>query len=237
MIAARAVFDSMEDPPSGVAAAGNHPVDRHPKHHHGSSSASTTLSTGPVYREPSTWDTMVRCELAAGENERAVKLLRRVEERAFPEAGESRFRSYLSFRDGSLIRGVRFVFASRQPDSQASHRRRSRDPAHPSSFSLIYHRSLSLLTFRDTSPSTLSRPPLAKHPCVRFHYAVLYDVLESRERLVLSVSSHRSRIPRAEIQHLSVVASNSPSQDFEPTFLASAHRSEGGCSSRCCCGG
>lgn len=89
MDAARAVFESMQDPPSGVAAAGNHPVDRHPKHQH-HSSPDTNSASGPVFREPSTWDTMIRCELAAGENERAVKLMRRVDERAFPDAGEFR---------------------------------------------------------------------------------------------------------------------------------------------------
>ena len=42
---------------------------------------------GEVYREPSTWEIMVRSELGAGENARAVALLRRLEGRAFPEAG------------------------------------------------------------------------------------------------------------------------------------------------------
>lgn len=88
MEAARGVFERMQDPPSGVAAAGNHPVDRHPKHQHHASSSSAN-ATGPVFREPSTWETMIRCELAAGENERAVQLMKRVDARAFPDAGES----------------------------------------------------------------------------------------------------------------------------------------------------
>lgn len=108
MEAARQVFESLADPPSGVAAAGNHSVDRHPKHSHqqqqqrpgqvqgqGQSQQQST-PTGPVYREPSTWETMIKCEIAAGESERAVQLMRRVEQRAFPEAGQFRLRGFSS---------------------------------------------------------------------------------------------------------------------------------------------
>lgn len=91
--AARAVFESMQDPPSGAAAAGNHPVDRHPKHQYQAPVSAEANAAGAVYREPSSWETMVRCELAAGENERAISLLRRFEERAFPEPGKSLRRS------------------------------------------------------------------------------------------------------------------------------------------------
>lgn len=89
----------MQDPPSGAAAAGNHPVDRHPKHQYQAPVSAEANAAGAVYREPSSWETMVRCELAAGENERAISLLRRFEERAFPEPGESRCR----FSDRAII--------------------------------------------------------------------------------------------------------------------------------------
>ena len=87
MESARAIFESLADPPSGVAAPGNHPTERHPQHRQSETLPSSL--NAPVYREPSTWDIMVRSELGAGENQRAVALLRRVEERAFPEAGAS----------------------------------------------------------------------------------------------------------------------------------------------------
>ena len=83
--AARTVFESLADPPSGVAAAGNHPVDRHPKHQH--HVPDQLPQTAPVYREPSTWETMIKAELQSGDGQRAVELMKRVEERAFPEAG------------------------------------------------------------------------------------------------------------------------------------------------------
>lgn len=96
MEGARTVFESLIDPPSGVAAAGNHSTDRNSKRHRpaivsnsSGSSASSSVGGigGEVYREPSTWEIMVRSELGAGENARAVALLRRLEGRAFPEAG------------------------------------------------------------------------------------------------------------------------------------------------------
>ena len=70
---AREVFGSLADPSSGVAATGNH--------------ASTEPSDGTtVYREPSTYDTMIRCELGVGEQAKAEALLERAVARAFPAA-------------------------------------------------------------------------------------------------------------------------------------------------------
>ena len=70
---AREVFESLADPSSGVAATGNH--------------ASPDSKDEPVvYREPSTFDTMIRCELGAGQQEKAEALLQRAIGRAFPAA-------------------------------------------------------------------------------------------------------------------------------------------------------
>lgn len=93
MEAARKVFESLTDPPSGVAAAGNHTTDRHPRHQQGNSSLSPN---DPIYREPSTWEIMVRSEIAAGEPQRAGELMKRIELRAFPEAVVERIRKHLT---------------------------------------------------------------------------------------------------------------------------------------------
>ncbi|KAK4055608.1 hypothetical protein OIV83_000154 [Microbotryomycetes sp. JL201] len=94
MQSARNAFGSMADPPTGVAAAGNHPVDRHPKHQH---HVSTSLpASSPVFREPSTWETMIKAELGASEGKRAIELMQRVEQRGFPEAVVRRLRGLLT---------------------------------------------------------------------------------------------------------------------------------------------
>lgn len=76
----------MADPTAGHAAAGNHIMDRHPKHHHG---VVATPPANVVFREPSTWEIMIKAEIAGGEMKRASDLVTRVEGRAFPEAGMS----------------------------------------------------------------------------------------------------------------------------------------------------
>jgi len=91
LAAARAVFEGMQDPASGVAAAGNHPNARHAGH----AVAGAGGIDAPVYREPSTWDIMVRAELGAGEVGNASALLKRMEERAFPDAVVKRVRQQL----------------------------------------------------------------------------------------------------------------------------------------------
>ena len=78
--AARAVFAGMVDPPAGVAAPNNH-ASHDPAH------AEVGADAGaPVYREPSTWEAMVRAELGNGERDRAVALLQRLQARGFPPA-------------------------------------------------------------------------------------------------------------------------------------------------------
>ncbi|GAA5825251.1 hypothetical protein JCM3770_003172, partial [Rhodotorula araucariae] len=82
---ARAIFLAMAEPRAGVASAGNHPVDRHPKHHHLAAHEPASVDA-PTFREPSTYEAMIRCELAAGETVRAAEVLRLAEARAFPPA-------------------------------------------------------------------------------------------------------------------------------------------------------
>ncbi|KAK0455751.1 uncharacterized protein EV420DRAFT_1644531 [Desarmillaria tabescens] len=77
---AREVFEGMADPAQGMAAMNNHapfnPLD----------SRHVAVGT-PVYREPSTWEAMVRAELGEGHRDRALDLLERLKQRQFPEAG------------------------------------------------------------------------------------------------------------------------------------------------------
>ncbi|KDQ14133.1 hypothetical protein BOTBODRAFT_32920 [Botryobasidium botryosum FD-172 SS1] len=82
---AREVFESLQDPPTGVAASHNHAS------HEGDSTAPVDPSA-PVYREPSTWEAMVRAELGAGERQRALDLLERMDHRMFPPAVVTRIR-------------------------------------------------------------------------------------------------------------------------------------------------
>jgi len=83
---ARKVFESMDDPPEGMAASNNHT----------STEMQTVASDAPVYREPSTWEAMIRAEMGAGEHARAAKLLERMEGRHFPPAVEARIRGLVN---------------------------------------------------------------------------------------------------------------------------------------------
>ncbi|KAG8218224.1 hypothetical protein J3R82DRAFT_3792 [Butyriboletus roseoflavus] len=88
---ARAIFESLADPPSGVAAPGNHVP-------HDSTFASSTPPGSPdsvSYREPSTWEAMFRAELGNGDRDRAVALLERLRQRHFPEAVYNRIRGIM----------------------------------------------------------------------------------------------------------------------------------------------
>lgn len=77
LVKAREVFESMADPAQGVAAPNNHLP-------HDGSLPSTIGSL--VYREPSTWEVMVRAELGASNRAEAIELLERLRARNFPEA-------------------------------------------------------------------------------------------------------------------------------------------------------
>ncbi|KPV77570.1 uncharacterized protein RHOBADRAFT_24076 [Rhodotorula graminis WP1] len=92
---ARAIFLAMADPRAGVASAGNHAIDRHAKHHHLAHQAPRGVDE-PTYREPSTYEAMIRCELDAGETVRAAEVLRLAEARAFPPAVIGRLQKLLA---------------------------------------------------------------------------------------------------------------------------------------------
>ncbi|GAA5927272.1 Pet309p [Sporobolomyces koalae] len=94
--AARAVFLAMQDPPVGVASLGNHAIERHPKHHHQTGTASQVSVDAPVYREPSTYEMMVKCELKAGEPRAAAEIVQMAEQRAFPPAVIARLQRLLT---------------------------------------------------------------------------------------------------------------------------------------------
>ncbi|KLO17511.1 hypothetical protein SCHPADRAFT_846456 [Schizopora paradoxa] len=75
----REIFESLLDPPVGVAAPNNHAphdVTRQP----------SVSPHEPVYREPSTWEAMVRAELGSKNRDNAVALLQRLQSRQFPPA-------------------------------------------------------------------------------------------------------------------------------------------------------
>ncbi|KAH7888180.1 hypothetical protein F5I97DRAFT_1866280 [Phlebopus sp. FC_14] len=85
----RGIFESLADPPSGVAAPNNHVP-------HDSSPASSVQTESSVsYREPSTWEAMFRAELGNGDRDRAVALLERLEQRQFPPAVYNRIRGIM----------------------------------------------------------------------------------------------------------------------------------------------
>ncbi|KAH9007270.1 hypothetical protein EDB86DRAFT_2870952 [Lactarius hatsudake] len=75
---ARLVFESLADPPVGVAAPNNHAPH---------AAAPPRISPHElVYREPSTWEAMVRAELGNSNRDHAVALIKRVQERQYPES-------------------------------------------------------------------------------------------------------------------------------------------------------
>ncbi|KZO93769.1 hypothetical protein CALVIDRAFT_242190 [Calocera viscosa TUFC12733] len=86
---ARLIFESMQDPPEGMAASFNHLAPY-------SFSSIPVSSESPVYREPSTYEAMIRAEMGVGERERATSLLQRMEARHFPPAVEARIRGLVN---------------------------------------------------------------------------------------------------------------------------------------------
>ncbi|GAA5823166.1 hypothetical protein JCM10212_004253, partial [Sporobolomyces blumeae] len=91
--AARAIFYAMQDAPVGVASYGNHAVDRHPKHQQPFVPAP---ADAPVYREPSTYEMMVKVELKAGDAHAASRIVKMAEARAFPPAVINRLHHILT---------------------------------------------------------------------------------------------------------------------------------------------
>ncbi|KAL1939612.1 hypothetical protein VTO73DRAFT_9645 [Trametes versicolor] len=77
----REIFESLQDPQEGVAAPHNHAPHQNKPH-----PTSPVPANAPVFREPSTWEAMVRAELGNGERDRAVALLQRLQARMFPPA-------------------------------------------------------------------------------------------------------------------------------------------------------
>ncbi|GAA5970654.1 hypothetical protein JCM11641_007387 [Rhodosporidiobolus odoratus] len=92
---ARRVFEAMSEPRAGVASLGNHPIDRHPKHHHQAAQGPAPVDA-PTYREPSTYEAIIMCELKAEETVRAAEVLRLAEARAFPPAVIGRLQKLLA---------------------------------------------------------------------------------------------------------------------------------------------
>jgi len=79
---ARSVFDNLQDPPSGSAAPGNHPGGGRRRR----GTPHFMSSQDPVFREPSTFDAMIRIEKASGNVERAQTLYQMATTRSFPVA-------------------------------------------------------------------------------------------------------------------------------------------------------
>lgn len=102
---ARRVFNSMSDPPAGVAAAGNHLPrhhgagalrsfrEQHTQRSSGLAADSANMLGAHVNREPSTYETMIRAELSHGHTEQARAIFERMKARAFPVALINRARS------------------------------------------------------------------------------------------------------------------------------------------------
>ena len=102
---ARALFESMGDSIAGVAAPNNHPVlhtsSGLPKPSTRTPAAvqqvgeGERVEVGVVFREPSTYEAMLRAELSVGDLERAQEVMRRMEQRGYPWAVVARVRAVL----------------------------------------------------------------------------------------------------------------------------------------------
>lgn len=98
---ARMVFEEMRDPPMGVAAEGNHPVQRHHisgAHQDGVISATDADRFGfeAVKREPSTFETMIRVEMDHGNLAEATALVNRMQTRGYPPVVVARAQEIVS---------------------------------------------------------------------------------------------------------------------------------------------
>jgi len=88
ILKARELFERLVDPPEGIAALHNHAP-------HDPSSIPSVSPMEPVYREPSTWEAMVRAELGSGTRDRAIGLIERLESRRYPEAVVNRIKNIM----------------------------------------------------------------------------------------------------------------------------------------------
>ncbi|KAJ7637034.1 hypothetical protein FB45DRAFT_1001907 [Roridomyces roridus] len=88
MNSARSIFEGLVDPPSGIAAFNNHAP-------HEPATSPIIDPREPVYREPSTWEVMVRAELGSGNRDNALALLERLKARGYPTAVENRISGIL----------------------------------------------------------------------------------------------------------------------------------------------
>jgi len=81
---AREIFDSLVDPPLGVAAPHNHfiPLGQH-----------SVPPDAPVFREPSSWEAIITAELRIGEIDKAQELMTQLDTRMFPSGVTSRIRA------------------------------------------------------------------------------------------------------------------------------------------------
>ncbi|KAH7098235.1 hypothetical protein BKA62DRAFT_832704 [Auriculariales sp. MPI-PUGE-AT-0066] len=116
---ARQVFESLHDPADGIAAPNNHVP------HAGVDSGPLPAADAPVYREPSTWEAMVRAELGYGEPALVDGLLQRMDARRYPPGVINRVRGILSGNDvpelGAPITSLHGSFmSSAMKDAQAA---------------------------------------------------------------------------------------------------------------------
>lgn len=88
---ARLVFEEMHDPPIGMAAAGNHPIQRqhvsgaqHSGYIEEADDAAARFGFEAVKREPSTFETMIRVEMDHGNSAEASALINRMQTRGYP---------------------------------------------------------------------------------------------------------------------------------------------------------
>lgn len=79
---ARQVFQGLIDPPTGVAASGNHPGGR--RHIRTRKQARKHGEPEAVYREPSSFEAMIRAEVKMGDLAVAASLVELARQRAFP---------------------------------------------------------------------------------------------------------------------------------------------------------
>ncbi|KAJ8080865.1 hypothetical protein PM082_017700 [Marasmius tenuissimus] len=101
----REIFEGTIDPPVGVAGMHNHVgphlngngEDIRPKVNNDVSPLE------PVYREPSTWESIVRAELGAGHRDRALALVDRMKTRQYPEAVVNRVQGIMVDHSQVLI--------------------------------------------------------------------------------------------------------------------------------------